>query len=131
MRLPFNIIFEAFEWIDREGGIFRRDGVEYRRIDCPRCDGNGGEEQPGDCFKCGGTGIVDIPQIEGIGNRTMDEYDPWEGEGHYVEFSDYSQYGGDNGRCDDDYQDESQAITPADIPLKQSPPPSNDDDIPF
>ena len=99
----------------------------YRLDECPRCGGNGGEEQPGDCFKCGGVGEVYIPQIEGIGERTMDEYDPADSEVHiweptHDEFRHENEY-----PYDDDEHDEGpppiveppqrDEITPDDFPI--------------
>lgn len=137
MRLPFQIS-EAFEWINKDEGIFRRDPTPenptglFRRVDCPRCGGNG-EDDLGACYKCGMTGIIDIPQIEGIGNRTLDAFDPEEDEGRFS-YSSHDEYGGDVDRyADMDYYEDEplDASQPRPSAPPETKPADPDDEIPF
>ncbi len=77
----------------------------------------------GVCYRCGSTGSIDIPQIEGIGGRTIDSFDPYRDSDSNMRYVDEPEYDFDrweNGRPD--------PIAPQSNPPED---PINDDDIPF
>lgn len=126
----------AFEWIDKAEGIFRRDPTPdnptgiFRRIECTRCGGYG-EDEMGVCYRCGSTGSIDIPQIEGIGGRTIDSFDPYEEESDHMRYVSKPEINPEYEYYDFDRWESGEPDSKQPEPPPPPPEPINNDDIPF